>query len=888
MRWLHRTIHFLRGLVGRRRQEAELDEELRACVDILSDRHVARGLTPEAARRAAAVEFEGIEQVKENVRDVRLGIALETLGQDLRYALRALRRTPAFTAVAVATLALGIGINTAVFSVVYAELLRPLPYANPDRLALVWSHYDRSGVGGHSPASGPMVAELARRSRLLEGVAAIWVGNGTFTGGDNPEQVKLGQVTTNFFSLLGVRPALGRFFLPDEKFTGHPLLVISYGFWKRRFGGDPAIAGKTVDFQGRTATVIGVLPEDFRLYFPPDSNVPRDVPAFVPFGDITRFPRTLYYLRPVARLKPGVTQAQAQADMDAVAGQIRAAYTEFASEDMHFQVDSMREDAVQEVRPALVALFAGAGFVLLICCTNVANLLLARANDSRRAIALRAALGASNGRIARQLLGEGGLLCAGGAAAGAALAWAGIRWLVRLRPDHLSRIQEATIDWPVLAFVAAIAVVSVLLFALAPTIELLKWDLLRTIREAHSSPSRTSRAMRSTLIVAEITLGFVLVIGAGLMIRTMANIHRVNPGFEPRRLLTFEVEMPGRNYAKPGAMENFAREWASTLRALPGVEAAGGVSHLPLDDYPNWYSPYRPADVPEKEAGAFIADHRCVTPDYFRAMGTRLLEGRYFTDDDRNGGREVVIVDEMLARATWPGQSAIGKRVESEHFTPRGIVPVMSEVVGVVEHVRNHSLSQQLRGEIYMPFEQSARSHLSWAVRTSGDPLALTGAVRGALHRRDPLLAASKMRPMTAYVEKASAPAEFTAVLAGVFAALALLLAAIGIYGVISYSVSQRMHEMGVRMALGASGSDVLRLVMREGLWLTAAGVAIGAAGAVELSRFLTTMIYGVSPLDPAAYAAAFTVIPAAALLGCWRPARRAASATPPDTIRAD
>jgi predicted permease len=885
MTWIHRGRSLFRHLFRRDRVEAQLDAELRACLEMLADRYVAAGLTPAEARHAAQLEFEGVEQVKEQVRDARVGAGIDVVMQDVRYAWRTLRRNPAFTTIAVLTLALGIGVNTAIFSVVYAELLRPLPYHRPGELATIWADFEKSGAR-HAPSSGPLLREVQQRNRSFSEVGGIWVGNGTFLG-ENPEQVKVGSVTTNFLSLLGVRPALGRVFSPDEEYGGRAAVVLSYGFWKRRFGGDPEIVGKGVPFGSRSATVVGVLPEDFHLYFPAEANIPAEIPAFIPFGSsVYKGPLTLYYLRLVGRLKPGAGLAQAQQDMDAVASQIRGAYTAFGEENLRFAVAGMHDDAVREIRPALVALFAGAAFVLLICCTNVANLLLARASDGRREIALRAALGASHARILWELFAEALILCALASAAGLALGWLGVRWLVRLSPGHLARIQDVGIHWPVLAFAAVVSLASVMIFGLAPTLELRRWNVFQTLRESRNSQAPARRGARSVLIVAEVMLGFVLVVGAGLMIRTLSNIHKLRPGFEPQKLLTFEIEFPGSRYGKPELLMNFVKQWEAHLQSLPGVEAVGATSHLPLDDYPNWYSPYRPADVPAQQASGLIADHRCVTPGYLRAAGTRLIEGRYFNGQDRAGGRQVVIVDELLARATWPGQSAVGKQVESEHFTSSGIIPVMAEVVGVVEHVRNHSLAQQVRPEIYIPYEQSMRSHLSFLVRTRVDPLSLAPVVRQELHNRDPLLAMSKLRPMTSYVERATAPVSFTALLAVVFAALALVLAAIGIYGVVYYSVAQRTHEMGVRMALGASRRDVMRLVMREGLWLTAAGMALGLAGSVAVSQYLRTLVYGVSPMDPVTYLVTLTVIAVAAVAGCWRPAAKAANSNPVDAIR--
>ena len=866
----------------RAQRRHEVEAEIEACRALLADRLIGQGVPADEAQRRARLEFNG--RLAEQISDAPAGVSVESCLQDVRYAWRALRKSPGFTFIAVLTLALGIGVNAAIFSVVYAVLLRPLPFNHPEQLVLIWSKYQKLAVP-RGPASGPLLREIQQRSRLLQDVAAIWTGNGTFTGDANPEQVKVAFVTPNFPAMLGLRPALGRVFLPaEESLGGRPVVLLNHGLWQRRFGGDLGILGRGITFLGESSTVVGVLPPDFQLYFSTDSNVSQ-VGAITPFGyDIYKTPVTLYFLRVVARLKPGVTLNQAQADLDRVASQVRASYADFAEENLNFQVVSLQGDAVRDVRSALIALFAGAGFVLLICCLNVANLLLVRSSGRRKEIAVRAALGASEGRILRQLLVEGLVLCTIAGIAGIALGWAGLRALLAIRPDYLARIPDVGLNWPVLAFVAAIAFGSALLFGLAPSIESARTNLTQTLREGgRTSRNSARKGMRAISIVGEIALGFVLVIGAGLLIRTNAKIQSVNPGFEAQRLLTFELDLAEYNR---NARIQFVNEWESKLRTLPGVESVGAVTHLPLDDYPNWYGPYRPEGMTQNQAAGLLADERAITPGYLHAMGTKLLAGRFFDDQDRIDGRQVVIVDDLLAASTWPGQSAIGKKLEAEHFTGHGILPVWAEVVGVVEHIRNHSLSKKLRAEIYIPYTQTTRDHLSFAVRTRLDPLSLADTIRRELHQRNRNLAMAKVRPMTTYVEHATAPVRFTAVLAGIFATLALLLAAIGIYGVISYSVSRRMHEMGVRMALGATSSDVLRLVMREGLALTAVGMLVGVIGALAVSRALQGLIYGISAMDPVSYAVAIPVIGFAALLGCWRPAQRAASANPVDALR--
>jgi putative ABC transport system permease protein len=872
---LGRSFDFL---LRRRRFEDELDEELRSNFEILVDRYVAGGMTEAEARRAARLDFEGVEVVKEKVRDGAVGAAFAGFLQDARYAWRAMRRRPSFTAVAALTLALGIGANAAVFSAFYAVLLRPLPYDNPERLVLLWASF-RSAGNARAPVSGTILREVGIRNRSLAGVAGIWTATRTFTG-DEPEQVKCARVTANFFDLVGVRAAAGHTFTPLE--SGTPAIVLANGIFHRRFGGNPATLGKAVPMQGRAGILAGVLPADFQLFFAPDANVPGDVQVFDTFGPGVYLGRKEYYIRLVGRLKPGVRLADAQADLDRVGGEIRGAYADYAAEDLRFTVAGMHADAVRDVKPALAVLFAGSAFVLLICCVNVASLLLSRASERRKEIALRLALGASRGRILRQLLAEGFALAALGGATGAAVGWGGFRLLLAIRPERLARIGGAGVNWTVAVAAAVAAPGAAILLGIAPALESFRVDLIETLRTSGRGwMGRLQRRAGAALVVAEIALGFVLVTGAVLAARTLARVEQAAPGFEARHLLAFQIA--GAVDGPPSAM----RDWEAQLAALPGVERVGATSHLPLDtDIPNWYGAFRPEGVSEQDAAALVSDLRCVTAGYFSAMGTRLLEGRFFNSDDRAGTQPVAIVDEMLARSTWPGQSAIGKKLDAEHVTQKGFVPVASVVVGVVEHVHNQSLTRRVRGSIYMPFEQSPRSPLTFVVRSTGDPLALVPAVREALRRRTRTAALAKVRPMTQYVAREIAPVSFTAILAAVFGALALLLAATGIYGVLRYQVSQRLPEMGIRMALGARASDVLRLIAGEALWLATIGVALGAAGALAAGRWIGALVYGVGPRDPLSLAAALVLLPAAAMLGAWRPAARAASATPAEVIR--
>jgi predicted permease len=884
---LGRLKHTFEYLFHRRRVEDELDAELRASFEMVVDRCIAAGMSPAEARRAARIEFEGIEQVKEQVRDGLAGSSLGTLAQDIRYAWRALWRRRSFAIVALITLALGIGVNTAVFSVFYGVLLRPLPYSDPGRLALIWGSVRAAG-NARASVSGPMLGEVARRNRTLGGVAGTWVSTITFTG-HNPEQVKVAFVTANFFDVLGVRAAHGRTFIPEEDRGQDSALVLSDGYFRRRFGGDTSLIGKDLPTQYGGVPLVGILPANFQLHFPPEANVPTDVQAFMPFPyDIYRQPKRLYFIRMLGRLRSGVSLADSKRDLDRVAADLRAAFSEYAEARVGFSLTNMQADSVHDVQPALSALLAGASFVLLICCVNVSGLLVARAAERRREIALRLTVGASRGRIVRQLLVEGALLSLLGGAAGVALGWTAFQGLLAIRPERLARIDTVGLNWPVLAFATAICVVAAMIFGLAPATECLRLNLIETLRAAGRGwPGTLHRRGGRILVVGEIMVGFLLVTSAGLAARSLFSIERIRPGFEPKQLLTFQLDLG--QLTSPDVSAGRVHEWEERIAALPGVERAGASSHIPLDDYPNWFGPYRPADLPPLEGNrARVADFRSVTPGYLAAMGTRLVEGRYFDQQDRADSRLVVIVDELLAQSTWPEQSAIGKMMNVEHVTPFGFREMPSTVVGVVEHIRNHSMTKQVRGEIYMPYDQSTRSPLTFVVRTQVAPLSLLPPIRRLFKEQAPGRALGKAQAMTASVARDIAPAGFTAVLASVFGALALILAATGIYGVLNYQVSRRMPEIGIRMAIGARAGDVLRLVLGEGLWLAGAGVVLGAAGALAASRWLSAVLYEVSPRDPLSYALALVLLPAAALLGCWRPAKRAATANPAETVRGE
>jgi predicted permease len=888
VRWLSRLVHDFRSVVARRREEREMEEELQAHLELLAEEKLGRGATPDEAWRAARVELGSVESVKEAVRDARFSRLAEDLWKDLGYAGRTLARAPGFTAVTVLTLALGIGATAAIFSVVHAVLIRPLPYADPGRLTLVWS--DFTGMGARrAPASPFEFREIATRSTTLADLAGIWVGSGTLTGDGEPEQIKVGFCTPNFLDTLGARPLLGHSFLSLE--PGRPAsgaILLGYGLWQSRFGGRSDVVGHALRFEGRSATVAGVMPRGFHLAFPPDANVPADIQAWVPFtDDIYRAPRDMYYLRLLGRLKAGVGLDQAQADAARIAGQLRSEFAEFARDGLELEVVPLRRDAVRNARSPLLALLAGVGLLLLIACVNVANLLLARHGHRRKEIAIRAALGAGRGRLGRQLVAESLLLAGLGGLLGLGVGQWGLELLIRLRPAGLGLPDDVHVNLPVLGVVLAISVLTGVLFGLVPGLVSAKVDLKQALQESSRRSTAAGKArLRAALVVSEVALGFILLVGAGLMIRTLMALSHVDPGFHSAGVLTFEVNLPRVRYPGDAERRTFARAFSAQLAELPGVESEGAISHLPLDDFPNWYSPYAPAGVREAQSRGLLADHRTATAGYMRAMGAELVAGRLFDERDDERGQSVVIVDDLLAERSWPGESALGKRIHHEYYRDGSFPTRDAVVVGVIRHMRHHALQLQLREQIYIPYPQSPRPHLSFAVRTAGDPVALVAGVRGALRALDKDLALSKVRPMSWYVDRATLDCRFTTVLASVFGATAVVLALVGLFGLVSYSVGQREQEIGVRMALGARPADVLTMVVREGVALTAVGLGLGVACALYVTRFVQSQLYGVSHLDPATYLAAVVVLTLFAGLASWIPARRAARTSPVESLR--
>jgi putative ABC transport system permease protein len=792
--------------------------------------------------------------------------------------------------VAILTLALGIGANTAIFSVVNAVLLQPLPYPNAKRLTIIWSQWGKETRG---PASGPEMMELRKRSRAFEEIGGIWATTGTLTGTAEPEQVRLAFTTANFLPLLAEKPQLGRFFAPEEdRRGGPPVMILTDGLWQRRFGANPGIIGQTARLNGNDYTIVGVLPRDFKLLFPDASGVVADVQVFITFlDDLEKRNRSTGFLRMVGRLHKGVTVAQAQSEAEGIATQLRGEAKEYADQSLHLTVASLQADDVRLVRPALVSLFAAVGLVLLVTCANVANLLLARSGGRRHETALRAAMGAERRRILRQLLTENLLLgCLGGTAA-LGIGWAALKWILSLQPEGISRLIEVKLDGWVLAFTLVVSLVTGILFGLAPALSVARGDLIEILKDSGQSTATGKPWLRQLLIVSEVALGCVLLVGTGLMVRTFSSLLRVDPGFRPENVMTFQLSFPWTRYGTVESVTNFLKELRTNLAAMPGTQSVGGVSHLPLDEGKgNWYSYYWADGAPADQQNTVMADHRSTLPGYFRAMGATMLAGRELEETDDAAHMHAAVVDDTVAEQLWPGQDPLGKKISVED-SPKGAFQFERDsvvVVGVVKHIQSHTLTSKGRGQIYLPVPLAPRPVYSIVVRTTEPVQTFNEYLQQAVKKLDKDMPVANLLPQTDYIEKARAQTRFVTVLAGALGTLALFLACIGIYGVTSYSVAERKREIAIRIAVGADSADVGKMVLRQSGMPVAVGVTAGLGLAAALTPLLSGLLFGVRPSDPLTYASIAVVLAAVGVAACYIPARRATRVDPMIALRSE
>ncbi len=870
----------------RGRHEREMEEEMRFHLEMQIEQNLASGMAAEEAHYAARRQFGNQTWLKEVSREMWSLNSIETLIQDLRYGVRTLMKSPGFAFVAVLTLALGIGANTAIFSVVNGVLLRALPYYEPERLVMVWADRPilQAQIGlGDFPVAVADFVDWRNQNQVFEQMAALYARFMTLTGGGEPESVVGLRASASLFPLLGARFTVGRAFLPEEdRASTDRVVIISHGLWQQRYGADPKLIGQKITLNDEAYTVVGVTAPDFQ--FPRRGEVPgvaRKVDLYLPiaFTPEEMNNRLGNFLRVIARLRPGVSLQQASAEMNAIARRLTELYP-VTNTDKGVRLAPLHQQAVGKARTALLVLLGAVGFVLLIACANVANLLLARAAGRQKEMAIRAALGASRWRVVRQLLTESLLLAISGGAAGLLLAWWGVDLLLAIAPDNLPRAYDIRLDTRVAGFTLLVSLVTGIVFGLLPALQASKIDLGETLKEGgRDAAGLLRRRLRGFLVVSEVALAFVLLIGAGLLIRSFARLTEVDPGIDPRGVLTMDIMLPFAKY-KDGRSVAFFQQTLERVRALPGVEAAATVFPLPLSGG-NASSGFAIEGRPSPTEQTFIAGFRLISPDFFKTFRVPLIKGRVLAESDGAKAPPVVVVNESLARKYFANEDPLGK-----HITPLNDATCV--IVGVVGDVKHSALDEEAKPEIYRPMAQSQFLFMSLVVRTSGDPMQMVAVVRGQVWAGDKDQPISNIETMERLMAKSVAPRRFNLLLLGVFALIGLALAGMGLYGVMSYTVTQRTREIGVRMAMGAQRGDVLRLVIGEGMKLALIGALLGLGGALALTRLLKTLLFGVSATDPLTFIVIAAVLIIVALLACWIPARRAASMDPLVSLRVE
>ena len=880
--WVRRLVSQTRVWLSPRQVDQDFDQELEVHLDLLTEESVRRGMSPEEAKRAARIRLGGPTQLKETNRELQGLPVIETFLQDTRYAFRMLRKNPGFTAVAVLTLALGIGANTAIFSVVYAVLLKPLPYTNPEQLFTAFQANVQQGIA-ETGCSYLNFEEWRAQNHAFSELAGIVAHQLTLTGRVEPTVVNTSVVTPEFFALVDVKPLAGRIFFPqDGKQGAPPVALVSEDLWRGRFGADPNIIGTSINLDQRPFTVIGIMPGAFRTPFFTKQEVWIPLvqdPVFSTFMPN----RGLHLLPVIGRLKPGVSVAQAQAEMDAISGRLAA---EFPAENNGWTVRlvPLQKEIVGDVRTALLVLLGAVGLVLLIACANIANLLLARATSRSKEIAVRTALGAGRARIIRQLLSETAVLGLLGGAVGIALAYWGVKALSSLLPSSLPQMNPIRVDYFVLGFALLLSAIAGLAFGLVPAMFAANADIQNALREgARSGESRNRRRARSFLAVVEISLAMVLLMTAGLLLRSFARLTSVSPGFDAQHIVKADISLPQFQYSTPQQWAAFSEELLARIQSDPGLQDSAVVVPRPIADR-NVNLPFDIVGNPPSSASASrTASFVSVSPDYFRVMGIPLLAGRFFNQHDISSAPRVSIISEAMARLYFPNQNPLGKQL-TFGFPPNG--EAMREIVGIVGNVRDVALGQNPGAMMYVPFAQAPFWGANLVVKSTLSTSSVAAAIRQEVQKMDKDIPVTDVAKMPDLIDASVAQPRFRTFLLGLFAVMALVLAATGIFGVISYSVSRRTNEIGIRVALGASRNTILSMILRETLILTLAGLAVGLPCTLAASHLVGHMLFNISANDPATLAAvAFSLAAVAALAG-YIPARRAVRVDPMAALR--
>jgi putative ABC transport system permease protein len=887
----------LAGLSLSPARELEIIEELSQHLQDRYEQELSRGATEEEAQREALEELNASESLGRELKQLEgrvpqnpvvIGTDTKTsimgdIAQDLRYGLRTLRKNPGFTSVAVLALALGIGANSAIFSVVNAVLLQPLPYKNPEQLVMVWENATHLGFPKDTPSAANFLDWRAQNT-VFTGMSAMAQKNFNLTGVGEPERLDGRRVSANLFDVLGVQPRLGRGFLPQEDTPGTRVVILSHGLWQRRFGSDPRIIGQALNLNGESYSVVGVMPPGVGV--PSRDNWKDQLWVPIAFSSEDAQSRGNHYLEVIARMKPGITLKQAQAEMETIAARLAQQYPK-TNLRIGTVVSPLHEEVVGDIRPALLVLLGAVGFVLLIACANVANLLLARAAVRQKEIALRLALGASRSRLTRQFLTESVLLATLGAAVGLMFAVAGLRILKTFIPETIAHAGSIGIDAKVLIFTALVAVITGLIFGLAPAAQASNFNLNETLNEGGRGAAEGSKGarLRGLLVITEVAVSFVLLIGAGLLINSFIHLRNLDPGFRADHVLTAKIDLSEVKYPDQEHRTPFLDEVLRRVRALPGVQSAAIAGNLPLTY--NGDSTYISVEgIPDPPIDQQLdVIYRAIGPGYFGTMGIPLVRGRDFTDQDSTETGYAVIVSEKLAQHFWPGQDPIGKRL-TPGLPPSG--SPLREVIGVVKDVRQNNFLAAPKMQMYMTYRQlKDLAPNALVVRTAVEPMSLATALRNAVWAVDKDQPVSNIDTMEHIVAGAVARQRFSTTLLGIFATLALTLAAVGIYGVTSYSVAQRTHEIGIRMALGARRRDVLKMTVKQGLKLVVMGVAIGLVAAFVLTRVMASLLFGVSATDPVTFFSISLVLMGVAILASYIPALRATKVDPMVALRA-